>query len=206
MPDKGGGGGGGGGSGGGVGGAGLGVSTRLSLIPNFENPRVLGPSSYTALGEVLAGTGVTRASATWPTANLAIFYPFFVTKTDIIRKLYIFNGATASGNVDIGVYRDDGSTADRVTSNGGSAQTGTSILQELTCQQLDIPPGLYYLAVAFDNITATTTRYALGIYDWKACGVAQMASAYPLPKLATLAAVANDYLPFAGIGFRSLVV
>lgn len=209
MPDKGGGGGGGAGGGGSAGSGSTGVSTRLGLIPNLSDPRLITPASFNSLGSVLgaANAAPTLVGTTWPTANLAIFVPFFLAKTETVRKCFTYNGAAVSGNVDIGIYRDDGAgSIDRLVSNGGTAQSGTSQLQALTLvQQLDLAQGQYYLAVSCDNAVATMAYWTVSTAYWQAVGMAQMAAAYPLPKTATLAALGQDFMPFVGAAFRDLV-
>lgn len=143
------------------------------------------------------GHGLT--SATWPVANLAVFAPIRIYKPISITQLLFANGSTISGNLDVGVYTLDGT---RIVSTGSQAQSGSGsvMLFSITATLLGI--GTYYIASAMDNTTGTSTRSTatLGALMWKAAGLAEMTSAFPLPATATLATAANNYLPFASVG------
>ena len=103
-------------------------------------------------------TAQTIASGTYPTAFLALYVPVLIESRCIVRKLGIANGATASGNLDLGLYSVDGV---RLTSAGSTAQAGTSAEQWLDVADVTIQPGCYYLAVAFDGTTGTVQRASL---------------------------------------------
>ena len=147
------------------------------------------------------------ASGSWPSANLALFYPFRVDAAVKIEKAVVCNGANAGGNADVGIYAVDGT---RLESTGSTARTGVNVVQGFTLATvLDI--GEYYLALALDvssgsvfrwqNLTASAGRVAF----WRCTGLREMASAFPLPALATLAAPSNDYCPQWSLLGRTLV-
>jgi hypothetical protein len=145
------------------------------------------------------------ASAVYPAANTAYFYPFSIAAPSLITKLATSNGTTASGNLDIGLYAEDGT---RLVSTGSTAQAGTSTLQVVDITDVLLGPGVFYLALAMDNTTGTIFRCAPGggvTQYMQLLGIAQMASAFPLPDTATFAAMAADTILGVGAAMRVLV-
>lgn len=147
------------------------------------------------------GIGVSTsppASAVFIAANRAVFVPFFLYTPQIVYRMLVPNGLTVSGNIDVGVYSWDGT---RLVSSGSTVQTGVSTTQEftLTATQLDI--GLYYMAVAMDNVVGTIFRKNISGNVCRGMGLAQMATAFPLPAVATLVSVTGSYIPQIGVKF-----
>lgn len=112
------------------------------------------------------------ASQAWVGANTAVATPVYIPDHRTVKQLYIFNGATVSGNFDIGLY---GAIPQSVvaaaedypapihpgsllTSSGATAQAGTSQWQEVNVADVEVGPGWYFLAAAFNNTTATVMR------------------------------------------------
>ena len=161
--------------------------------------------SMEALGPFLQSVLATndlsaQASATWPSANLALYIPFVLVHPVLVVKLWIHNGATASGNVDVGIYDEKGT---RLTSAGSTAQSGTSALQIFDITDIFIGPGLFYMATSHSSTAGTRFRVALGsTVDNKAGGMLQQASAHPLPATATFATLSNNYVPMFGLSTR----
>jgi hypothetical protein len=155
---------------------------------------VFGSHTIEGLGSVLAaiGTGVPVSSA-WPTASLAMFVPIALSEAVTVVKMAWLNGATVSGNVDVGIYDASGN---RLVSIGSTAQAGVTNSQVVDIADTLLNAGRYYLALAVDNITGTmrmTVPDTLGTV--KAMGMLQMAAAFPLPLTATFAAAANTRVP-----------
>lgn len=148
------------------------------------------------------------ASAAHPTANLAFYYPFVLTESVTVRKLFIHNGATASGNVDVGIYDGSGT---RKVSSGSTAQTGTSVIQEFDVADTALTPGRYYLAYALDNNTGTFVRWnpttggSGAVPQAKFFAIQQEASAFALPATATFADPASIYIAYLGLSLRTQV-
>lgn len=112
--------------------------------------------------------------------------PFLVHRPQTAYKVQWRNGATINGNIDMGVYDEVGN---RLSAIGGVAQTGAGLRQITDITDVLLRPGLYYLAMAVDNITATFLTCAAfnsGV-NLRMAGVRQQASAYPLPATATFA-------------------
>ena len=142
------------------------------------------------------------ASSTFPSANAAYFFPFRIWTPITVRKLFAHNGATASGNIDVGIYDAQGR---KLVSAGSTAQAGTNALQEFDVTDTVIGPGLFYLAVAMDNTTGTLFRSTFGgSVNSKVMGEAQQASAFPLPATATFA-TANVNMLLIGLTTRTVL-
>lgn len=172
----------------------------LTEVPyGRPTPLMIGPGSYGAMGGFfpLLGTGG-GASTAWPSANLALFYPFSVSQPITAVKLWIINGTTASGNLDLGIYDADGT---RLVAKGSTAQSGTTAIQILDTTDLNLAPNVqYYMACSMDGTTGTTrAAAAVTAGKYASLGMAQMATAFPLPANATYAAMAQAQCPFFGL-------
>ncbi len=163
------------------------------------SPHILGVVSRFSMGgrfDAYQGT-ISVASGAWPTTNVAIFIPFYVPGPFTVRSFWCFNGASVSGNVDLGVYGLDGSL---IVSTGSTAQAGVSALQITTVTAKLLMPGAYYMALACDNTTATFTRTAtVPVLGLQSAGVTQAGSNFPLANLPTFATAAQAYTPFMGL-------
>jgi hypothetical protein len=141
-------------------------------------------------------------SSAWPTANLAIFTPVTIPTQVTAFQIAWYNGTVASGNVDVGVYDAEL----KLLGNAGStAQVGTSTIQVVNITDLSLPAGNYYLAMAMDNVTGTIQGGGIGAPLGRASGMAQMATAFPLPSTATFAAYNTTRQPFVALAVESSV-
>ena len=163
---------------------------------------VLSPASPQSIGRDLSGMGISAATAGWPAANRAIFMPITIYNPITVVKMFIENGASTSGNIDVGIYDSDGAI---IVSSGSTAQSGVSATQEFDITDTLLNPGLYYLAAAMDNTTGTVLRWGLSGAVARGIGVAQMASAFPLPSTATFAALASSFIPGVFATLRSVI-
>jgi len=143
------------------------------------------------------------ASATWPTANLAIFVPFMLYEQFIAVKMAIYNGAAvATDNADAGIYLPNGT---KVVSSGSLATAGANAIQELDITDTTLAPGLYYMALALAGITGAIFATAPSFEHCRSSGIFTMAAAFPLPATATFAGMTVSYLPLFGVSQRSLI-
>ncbi len=143
------------------------------------------------------------ASAVYPSANLAIYVPFSVVTPLPIAQIFWYNGATASGNVDAGIYD---SRRKKIISTGSTVQAGVNALQVVNVTDTWIGSGLYFLAIAMDNVTGTLfSGAAAGAFWHGIVGIYQQATAFTLPATATFATPASDYLPFFGFTPRGVI-
>lgn len=146
------------------------------------------------------------ASAAWPTANKAMFIPFYIMKSATFNTLFVANGLAAAGNVDVGIYDEAGN---KIISSGSVAQAPANDLQLISIASLLLTPGRYWLALALSDVGGTIMRgtfEANAAQAWaKAAGMAEQASAFPLPATATFATFVNNYVPLFGISMRSTI-
>lgn len=142
------------------------------------------------------------SSATYPTGSVAIYVPIQISERLLAKKLFAFNGAAVSGNIDVGVYDGLGR---RIVSAGSTAQTGTNVLQEFDITDTWLGPGLHYLGIALDNTTGTLFSSAPTADNLRALGVFQEASAFALPATATFATMAQAYIPVFGLTTRTVL-
>lgn len=155
-------------------------------------------SQKAAAGNAGPSFDSSRVSTAWPSANLAIFIPFYTRSRILVTNFFWMNGATVSGNSDMGLYTQDGI---QIAHIGSTVQAGTSAMQVVAAAaNLYLGQGLYYLALAADNVTATYGVGATGLLEMtRTLGMASMAAAFPLPATATLATITADYIPSCGI-------
>ena len=159
-----------------------------------QNQISIGSFSPESIGLELMSTGVTASTSfAWPTANLALYIPVEVYTPILIAKMSINNGATVSGNVDVGIYDVGGA---KLVTMGSTAQSGVSAIQTFDIADTLLLPGLYYMALAIDNTTSTIAGWTGAIaIECEAMGVFQQASAFALPSPATYAANTQTVMP-----------
>lgn len=146
-----------------------------------------------------AGAPISRA---WPAANRALYIPFIVGVTFVAVQMFVVNGATVSGNIDVGIY--DGS-GNRLVSKGSTAQAGVSSQQAFDITDTVLLPGRYYMGVAMDNATGTLIAWGPVAGLAGSMGCLQQATAFALPATATFAAMASAFIPGVGIHSRTTI-
>jgi hypothetical protein len=172
----------------------------------FQVPQEISTVSLEALGGkgmgLPAGNTTAFATSAWFSASTALFIPFVVNGSFSCKNIWFMNGAVASGNIDLGIYTSAGV---RVASIGSTAQAGTNAPQ-VVALVASLTPGDYYLAAALDNIVGTCFFGNTITNGGRVLGMAQMASAFPLPSNATFASIAVSSTPFLmGITQRTFV-
>lgn len=172
----------------------------LDLVP----AGVITSVSLEALGDAIFGSGSIAlssfASATLA-ANRALFIPFVLGKPFVVTQGFWVNGSAVAGTVDCGVYSNSGV---RLGSTGATAQAGVSAIQGATLA-LTLGPGSYYMAIVLSSGSATLFRGAASADFLQSLGMAQQASASPLPATFTLANVSSAFLPMFGLTSRSFL-
>lgn len=157
-------------------------------------------ASSCSLALLAGGAG---ASANWPAADRAIFIPFRIGRPTVVAQLWWYNGTkTGTPNVDCGIYAFEGR---RLTSAGSTAQGTSSVLQAVNITDILLASGLYYFALAVSANNTGIFRAAPGLFVCRAFGMAQQASAMPLPTTATFAACASSYVPVCGFTSRTVL-
>lgn len=161
-----------------------------------------GPES---LGDELAacwGTG--PASTVWPTAAKAIYVPCEIGEPTTVVKGFWLNGATAAGNIDIGIYREDGT---KVVTMGNTAQGTINIPQEVDIADTILMPGRYFLALSCSLGTATLFMSSPTAPLCQMMGIYTQVSANVLPASATYAADTTwAVMPWFGFSTKTLAV
>lgn len=138
---------------------------KINLTNADGTPFTGGASSpvltkYIAPSITMYATGV-AASITG--GNTAMFTSFYVPHTQLIDRVF-FEVAVQNGNVDVGIYDDDGTAgapATRLSSSGSTACPavgGASI----AVTEVSLTPGNYWAALASDSATASF-RYGTGM-------------------------------------------
>lgn len=158
------------------------------------------------LGAVVSGmANIDAASATYPSASIALFYPFVIAPNVSVSfdRMFTWNGAAISDSIDLGIYTPDGL---RLRSVGLTAQSGSAnVLQIFTLSgALMLGPGPYYLAICMNGTTGTFFRRNPVATTLQAFGAAQVdltgeSTPGTLPATVTLAAMAQAYVPVFGI-------
>jgi hypothetical protein len=160
-------------------------------------------SDHGILESVSRVCGQSGASGAWPAADQARAFPIVVATDFVLTHFWTYNGGTASGNRDIGLYDEHGTL---LLSTGSVAQSGTSTIQTHDVTDTELPAGRYLLALAHSNTTGTyfrLTTSALGIY---ATGARQMSSALPLPStFVPTSGISTGYWPIFGIATIGVV-
>lgn len=172
-----------------------------TVSPSYALPQA-GTNVTPFHGCSLGGSGVIRtsgpAAVAWPGSNIAVYVPFRLVTPITFSNMFIQNGVP-SGNVCLGVYDQNGA---RLVTTGSTAGSGSSANQIIAVTTTTLTAGLYYLAAAMDNGTATvsattfTTATLISLH-----GIANQATAFVLPTTATFATPAN-YVPLFGITSR----
>lgn len=163
-------------------------------------------SSYSeyclGIENALLGAIGTPGSGTWPTANTAIYVPLALPTPFQVQRFWWANGATASGNVDCGLYTVGGT---KIASTGSTAQAGISVGQSAapSIGTFLLYPGAYYLALVMDGVTGTVLRRgSVGIGE---SGLSSQATAFALPATLTHAGGTPPILPLFGIADRTFI-
>lgn len=173
--------------------------TNVSLMPIYSINTLSDQSIGTILAAIVGGSA--PASAAWPAANDAIFVPFLITQPILVKRLFVMNGNTATGNIDMGVYTDDGS---RIVSSGSLLQSGTNVPQYFNVTDFVLTPGNYYFAEAMSNVTGTSGRINISVSRSRTFGILKATGSFALPPTVTFTTVTSGLIPMVGIEVMGL--
>jgi hypothetical protein len=175
----------------------------VSDFPSIILPPVISSfGRYSPQGAFAATRGLGAASGTFSVANKAYYHPVLLPVGCVATKLWWVNGATVTGNVDVGIYDREGN---RLVSSGSTAQSGANTLQTVDVTDTPLSAGWHYLAIACDTATATAaTSTALLQHDHQ-LGMFQQTSAFALPSTATFAAPSTARAFLCGFAIGRLV-
>lgn len=143
-------------------------------------------------------TGMQLVSTAWGTANLAIYVPIWLPFRYPVWNLFVYNFATVAGNLDVGIYNEDGV---KYVSSGSTAQAGASGLQFFSITGgIVLDPGQYFLAMSTNSTTATYACAVNGTAPHlRYLGLLQQTTAFALPATATFALMATLRVPLIGL-------
>ena len=148
--------------------------------------------------DVWIGPGDPRSTALLGTntANTAYLTAFQVFRAVSVTKI-VGRIGTASGNVDFGLYSSDGTTATLLNATGSIACPTAAVRVINTVTSTALSPGVtYFVAVAFDNATATLAKLGqvVGPSNVLFQG-GKIASSFPLPASVTLSSLSASQFP-----------
>jgi hypothetical protein len=159
-----------------------------------------------SVGAKLSGMGFPisgAASAVYPSANLAIYVPFYLLTPCTVAQVFWYNGATQTDSVDFGIYSADGR---QLLHTGAIALSGANALQTVDVTDTQIGEGLNWMAIAQNGTTGALFAVALANIGLTCLtGIYQQGTAYTLPATATFADPTFDYIPVMGFTPRSVV-
>ena len=166
--------------------------------PSREGIEAIIAESFPDYAETFEPFGVTNA--VFPAANNALLIRRVARRDLTIASISIFV-ATASGNVDAGIYLPSGADFARLGSSGSTAAAGAGAEQVLAISggAIEVERGaVFFFALAADNGTVSLARLAntssaLGAID----GVlGAKASSFPLPATITASLGVATYAPW----------
>lgn len=179
----------------------------MPAFPGYTpiDPLVISAGVLASLGAAFNASGFALGETTVQAsnANAATYVPFKIVGQVTFQTIFVINGATLAGSLDMGIY-DAGGV--RLFSVGGTVQSGTSLTQEVPISPpLTLGPGLYYLAFVATTGSATYQYWTPTISLLPGLGVFQQANAYPLPSNATFGGILVSRVPSVGISQRSSI-
>jgi len=174
---------------------------------------IVHPWSLESMGGILRAVGGshsgTLASAVYPAVDKALFFPFTLGKSVTALSFLWLNGAVVSGNIDVGIYTEDGTL---LYGLGATAQAGVNTFQfiPLIAPGLTFGPGTFYLAICMNNTTGALMRGLANTAGTlpqvkSSLGAAEMDAAFRLPPTVTLVSLTVDYIPMFGFTTRTLI-
>lgn len=131
-------------------------------------------------------------------ANIAVLILVRVDRPITVAKLRV-RVQTQSGNLDLGIYSSDGTTATRLGSMGSTAVAAAGVQTCTLATPIVLSPGTdYYIALAVDNGTVTFYGGAAGASDIGIIGnrLIHFTASFPLPATLTLASAVSSNRQF----------
>jgi hypothetical protein len=137
---------------------------------------VLTPGIFSVFAAFANYTG----NGTWPTANKAFYHPFSIPNPFLTDKVGVIV-AISSGNLDVGIYTEDG----RLIVSSGAVAVPAAGARNIAIPQVLLKPGRYWLAMSVSNTTAQFIRSGSTL----SLHYREELSAHPLPSVADLSTV-----------------
>lgn len=188
-------------SGGGSGGAGAQTGggflrTGATAVGNLAITNM----TYSIGGTLIAEGGTLPAfgSAVWFNANSVMTVPFWVPDDVVVKLLWVQNGATASGNTNMGIYEESASDLNLLVSSGAAAQAGTTAIQTFDIADTTLVAGRWYqLGITHSDAVGTFRRFAANIAALTMAGCLQQTGGLLNPLSANPCTAA--YIPLMGL-------
>lgn len=184
-------------------------------MADFPSASLVNPASGTVNAFCMASLAdlvmmrkaIFNTSTAWTTANRAIYIPFYIEAPVTAFQMAVSNGATVAGNLDLGIYDVLGN---KIVTKGTTVQTGASVMQALDITDTVLAPGTYFMAMSTDSTTATYIGSPVisGTGElFRAFGVQEQLTAFPLPATATFAnpASTTTTMPSISVALKSVI-
>lgn len=112
-------------------------------------------AGWSQLSEAIATAA--PSSATWAEGiNVGVWFPLSVPSVCVARRMWWANGATATGNVEAGIYRDGGyKPGAKLIATGSVGQSGTNTIQFSDITDTTLSPGLWWLFISCSSSSST---------------------------------------------------
>lgn len=167
--------------------------TRLSAAEIV--PPMVSPFTY-RWGFIDEGNApAVPASGTYESANRGVWHPLSVPTICVAKRIWWANGATATGNIEAGIYLDAGQKPGaKLVTTGSVAQSGTSVIQFADITDTTLTPQLYWLYLSASSGSATIMRATFQLTAFLTFYKFQQASIGPgsAPSTATPAEAASN--------------
>lgn len=170
----------------------------------FAAAPFVGPHSIHGYYGELLDNSSSAASATFPAASRAYYYPITIPQFCVAYRFFWLNGATVgTNNFQVGLYNDNDAGTDgpgtSIILGTSTLSAGANICQFDNITDTAVGPGRYWLAIWGSGTTATLFRHAPSATLTRNCsGYLQSSIAGGLPATATPAQNATPYIPIFG--------
>lgn len=161
---------------------------------------VMSSVGLNSLGALVLNSGLASASTAWPAAARTIHVPLVIDRTVTVTQMFAYNGATAAGNTNIGIYDFGGAL---LVSMGATAQSGTSVIQVFNIADTVLSAGQYFMGMSNSGTTGTYFRVAPGVTVLGLSNCSQSATA--MPATMDFTTPASAYLPIFGAVIASTI-
>lgn len=167
-----------------------------SPMPLFVS--TVSPHSAMMANRANGGTGFTGAVRTW-VANLVNYCPMWLPFDYPVKRVFWWNGSTATSNADFGIYDDSGA---RIYNTGSTGQSGGTLPQYVTpASDFILPAGAYYFALTYSGTTSRGYSLSGSANASRLCGMLEETTgAFGLPATMTPVAFARAWAaPVCGV-------
>ena len=179
--------------------------TRTNSHGTFRTLRTLSAVSALAATGMLRVTNPTNGddSTGGPQSH---YYPFVLTEPLLVRQMYVINGTSVAGNIDVGIYSEGGI---RLVSAGSTAAIGTNTIQTFDLVDTTLNPGHYYMAFAKGTTGPSSQQWCVlpSAYPDNVlrCLGCRTSADFPLPATPVWVVMQRSAVPFFGVTGESVI-